>query len=295
MQIRTRAGGGRGRLERRGRPDRLGRVGGAVVTGAARGLGLEIARTLAGRGLEVQMTDVDAAAVEQAAGGVKGAWAAELDVRDGAACRRAVERTVERSGELAVWVNNAGILLTGPSWSHSAEERERLFAINALGTINGSLAALESMRARGRGHIVNVVSLAGLAAPPGETMYAATKHAAIAFTIGTLADLRAEGVDDVHLSALCPDGIWTPMLHDKLDDPAAAPSFSGKLLQPSEVAPKVGELLDRPRAVLTVPRSRGAYVRLFDAMPSLGARMTRIWLADARRRQRRYRRKLTGE
>ena len=128
------------------------------------------------------------------------------------------------------------------------------------------------MRARGQGHIINVVSLAGLATPPGETVYAATKHAAIAFTLGTLADLRAARIDGIHLSALCPDGIWTPMLYDKLDDPAAAPSFSGKLMHPEQVAAKVGELLDRPRAVLAVPRSRGLVVRAFDAMPGLASR-----------------------
>ncbi len=268
-------------------------MAGAVVTGAGRGLGLEIARVLLGRGLQVHLTDIDADLVASAAKALgKGARASALDVRDERTCRRIAAETAERDGELAVWVNNAGILTTGPSWEADASTREMLFAVNTLGTMNGTIAALELMRPLGRGHVVNVVSLAGLATPPGETVYAATKHAAISFTLGTLADLRAEGIDDIHLSALCPDGIWTPMLFDKLDDPAAAPSFSGKLLQPEEVAPKVGELLDRPRAVLSVPRYRGLFVRAFDAMPTMAARVTRLWLADARRRQRRYARKL---
>jgi NAD(P)-dependent dehydrogenase (short-subunit alcohol dehydrogenase family) len=266
----------------------------AVVTGAARGLGLEIAQVLLGRGLEVHLTDIDAEAVAAAAEPLGDrAWASPLDVRDEQACRRVATECAER-GPLAVWVNNAGILVTGPSWQADAETRERLFAVNSLGTINGTLAALEEMRPLGRGHVINVVSLAGLATPPGETIYAATKHAAISFTLGTLADLRAEGVDDIHLSALCPDGIWTPMLHDRLDDPAAAPSFSGKLLEAEVVAARVGDLLDRPRAVLAVPRYRGLFVRAFDAMPTLAARSTRLWLADARRRQRRYAKKLRG-
>lgn len=265
----------------------------AVVTGSARGLGFEIARVLAARGLDVTLTDVDEAALGEAADRLGAARTMALDVRDEDACRAvAAAADGDASGPLAVWVNNAGILATGPAWTHGAELRERMLAINALGTMNGTLAALERMRPRDSGHIVNVVSLAGLGAPPGETVYAASKHAAIAFTLGTLADLRAENVDGVHLSALCPDGIWTPMLYDKLDDPAAAPSFSGTLLQPEDVAAKVGELLDRPRPVLAMPRSRGVAVRLFDAFPGLAARGTRLWLADARRRQRRWKKKL---
>ena len=102
-----------------------------------------------------------------------------------------------------------------------------MLEVNTLGTVNGTLAALELMRPPGRGHVINIVSLAGLGAPPGEAYYAATKHAALGFTLGTLADLRRDGVEDIHLSAVCPDGIWTPMIADKLDDPDAAPSFSG--------------------------------------------------------------------
>jgi NAD(P)-dependent dehydrogenase (short-subunit alcohol dehydrogenase family) len=261
----------------------------AVVTGAARGLGLEIARLLLARGMHVHLTDIDGAMVKPAAQTLGArAWGSELDVRDDAACRRIAAETTARGGSLDVWVNNAGVLVTGPVWEQDEATREQLFAVNAAGTINGTLAALEPMRRAGRGHIVNVVSLAGLGTPPGEALYAATKHAAISFTLGTLADLRAAGERDIELSALCPDGIWTPMLHDRLDDPAAAPSFSGRLLQPEEVATKVGDLLDRPRAVLAVPRSRGLFVRAMDSMPTLATRMTRLWLADARRRQRRW-------
>jgi NAD(P)-dependent dehydrogenase (short-subunit alcohol dehydrogenase family) len=268
----------------------------AVVTGAARGLGREIARVLARRGLEVRLTDLDRDAVGAAAAEIGAASEGSvLDVRDAAACEALAEELGASGGGLAVWVNNAGVLATGPAWEQDAGERRRLLDVNSHGTFNGTLAALGPMRRAGRGHVSNVVSLAGLGAPPGETLYAASKHAAIAFSLGTLADLRAAGIDSVRISALCPDGIWTPMLHDKLDDPDAAPSFSGRLLQPATVAERVGHLLDHPRPVLTVPRSRGATVRLLDAFPGLASRGTRLWLADARRRQRRWARRLRAE
>ena len=264
-------------------------MGAAVVTGAGRGLGLELARRLAGRGLAVNVTDVDVGSAHAAAAELGGAaWGSELDVRDAAACRRVATEAAERAGSLDVWVNNAGILVTGHSWEHDEELRHTVMDVNAHGTFNGTLAALELMRPANRGHVINIISLAGLVAAPGETLYGASKHAAIAFTIGTLFDLRRAGIDGIELSAVCPDGVWTPMLHDKLDDPDAAGSFSGHLMTPEEVAVHVAKLLDRPRVVLTIPRWRGAMLRLFDAFPGLALRLVPLLLRDAERRQRRY-------
>lgn len=178
----------------------------AVVTGAGRGLGLEVARAMAARGLTVNVTDVDGAAAESAASELGGeAWGSALDVRDAEACRATARAAAERGG-LAVWVNNAGILATGVTWEQDEDLRRTMLEVNALGTFNGTLAALELMRAAGHGHIINIISLAGLIAAPGEALYAASKHAAIAFTLGTLADLRRGGEREIQLSAVVPTG-----------------------------------------------------------------------------------------
>lgn len=84
------------------------------------------------------------------------------------------------------------------------------------------------------------------------------------------------------------------MLEDKLDDPDAAPSFSGRLLTAKEVAKEVGGLTERPRPVLIVPRWRGPTLRFFDAFPRLGLRMLPLVMWDARRRQRSYKKKITS-
>jgi NAD(P)-dependent dehydrogenase (short-subunit alcohol dehydrogenase family) len=270
-------------------------VGGALVTGAGRGLGREIAGRLAARGLTVHVTDVDGDAAEAGAAEIGGdSFASRLDVRDADACRATARETAERAGGLDVWVNNAGILATGLTWEQGAELRRTLIDVNALGTFNGTVAALELMRPAGRGHIINVISLAGLVAAPGEALYGASKHAAIAFTIGTLADLRRSGETGIHLSAVCPDGIWTDMVADKLDDPDAAPSFSGRLLAAGDVAERTVGLLDRPRVVLTIPRWRGALLRLLDAFPGIAIRLTPMVMADARRRQARWKRRVAA-
>ena len=265
----------------------------AVVTGAGRGLGEAVARTLAGRGLAVHVTDVDAAAAERVAADLgEPAFASGLDVRDEDSCHAIAAATEQRCGSLDVWVNNAGIIATGLAWEQEAPVRQAMLDVNAIGTMNGTVAALEQMLPARRGHVINVVSLAGLVAAPGEVNYAASKHAAIAFTLGTLFDLRRSGITGIELSAVCPDGIWTPMLQDKLDDPDAAGSFSGVLQTPEEVAVEIGKLLDRPRPLLTIPRWRGAVLRIVDAFPSLGVRLAPWLMRDARRRQARYKRRI---
>jgi NADP-dependent 3-hydroxy acid dehydrogenase YdfG len=262
----------------------------AVVTGAGGGLGRAIALDLAGRGYLVQATDVDASAAAATAAEIDAsAISAELDVTDQEACH-AIATAATRSGTLDLWVNNAGVLVTGQSWQQDEATRRAMLDVNALGTMNGTVAALEKMLPAERGHVINVISLAGLVAAPGEVNYSASKHAAMAFTLGTLFDLRRSGVSGVQLSAVCPDGIWTPMLEDKLDDPAAAGSFSGQLLTPGEVATAVGKLTERPRPLLVLPRWRGPLLRLFDLFPRLALRLLPLVMRDAQRRQRRYKR-----
>jgi NAD(P)-dependent dehydrogenase (short-subunit alcohol dehydrogenase family) len=267
---------------------------GAVVTGGAGGLGRAIARVLVDRGHRVWVADLDAVAATRVADTLgAGAHAIHLDVTDAAACRALADEVAAEAG-LGVWVNNAGILRTAPSWEHPDAEVAAMFAVNTQGTVNGTAAALGPMRSAGRGHVVNIVSLAGLVAAPGETVYSASKHAALAYSVGTDLDLRRTGSRHVRVSAVCPDGIWTPMLHDKVDDPEAALSWSGVLLRPEQVADVVGDLLARPRPVVSVPRWRGALARLYATSPRVAGALAPVVLAQARRKQARFARRVRG-
>jgi short-subunit dehydrogenase len=267
--------------------------GGALVTGAARGMGLEIGRMLHRRGYAVHVTDVDGAAAQRVAAELGGrAHASHLDVRDARACRDAAAQTIHRAGSIEVWVNNAGVLIPGAPWAQPEDSHRLMLEVNTVGTMNGTLAALEEMRRRGSGHVVNVVSMAGIVASPGETVYGASKHAALAFSLGTLADLRLAGERGLHISCICPDGVWTAMLQDKLEDPSAAASFSGTMLLPEQVAARVERLLERPRPVVTLPRRRGFVLRMADIWPRLGLRSAAPAVARGRRRQRALARKV---
>jgi NAD(P)-dependent dehydrogenase (short-subunit alcohol dehydrogenase family) len=256
-------------------------------------MGLEIARRLVRRGYEVAVTDVDEANTGAAAEELGDrAWGLALDVSDADAVRAAARQVVERSGSLDVWVNNAGILVTGLAHKQDVDVYRRHLEVNYLGTVNGTLAAIDQMRGSGRGEIINLISLAGLAAATGIVAYSASKHAAIAFSLGMAADLRRDGLGGIHISCVCPDGVWTPMIMDKLDDPNDALSFSGVMLMPEQVAERVEGLLDKPKPVLTIPRWRGQFARFFDRYPRLSLRLTPLLMRDAVRRQRAFKKKV---
>jgi short-subunit dehydrogenase len=269
---------------------------GAVVTGAGRGLGRALAGMLADRGYAVHVTDVDLAAAKAAAAEIgHDAFASALDVRDAQACLAIAHATSERVGSLGLWVNNAGVLVTGPAWEQDENTRRLMMEVNGLGAMNGTLAALDVMRGQSSGHIVTIVSLAGLVAVPGMAVYAASKHAEIGFALSTLADLRLAGIRHIDISCVCPDGMWTPMLYDKLDDPQAALSFSGKLLEPEDVVKAVAKVLDKPKPVTTVPAWRGGQARVIDALPRVMVATTGLVRTHARRAQRKYKRRYAKE
>lgn len=270
--------------------------GSAVVTGAGRGLGREIAVRLAHAGYAVHVTDIDGqlaratAADINATGPAYAAAGEALDVRDQDACRELAQRLADPG--LALWVNNAGVLITGPVWSHDDAQRRLMFEVNALGTMHGTIAALEVMRPARRGHIITIASLAGLVGVPGEGIYAGSKHAVVGFSTSALADLRVAGLTDIHISCVCPDGMWTPMLFDKLDDPGACMSFSGKLLQPGALADVVMRVVARPRPVTSVLRWRGVQVRAFDLAPGLAVRLAPLVVRAGRAQQQAVARRL---
>ena len=179
----------------------------AVVTGAGRGMGREIARRLVARGYEVVVTDIDLESARETAellGGRTQPMA--LDVRDPAAHRAAAAAAAER-GRLEVWVNNAGILRTEKAWEHTDEEVRMIVEANLLGVMWGSRTAVEAMRETG-GHIINMASMSSFGPAPGLAVYGATKHAVHGFSMSLQGDLQLAGVP-IRVHAVCPDGVDT--------------------------------------------------------------------------------------
>ncbi|HWM85035.1 MAG TPA: SDR family NAD(P)-dependent oxidoreductase [Kofleriaceae bacterium] len=261
----------------------------AVVTGAGRGLGRLIARGLAEKGFGVLLTDVDAAAVRDAAAEIGGdrAWPFEQDVRDPDSHRRAAAAAAER-GELALWVNNAGVLRSAAAWEHRDDDVRLQVEVNLLGLMWGSRAAVDAMRGQGvRGHIINIASMSSIVPAPGLAVYTATKHAVLGFSIALQGDLQHAGVP-IQVSAICPDAIDTDLTRNVKDDSSAALLFSSnKLLRAEDVAETVVGLVDNPRLVVVRPRVRGVLAHIFRPFPATGLRVLQQFRKMGERHQRR--------
>lgn len=170
-----------------------------VVTGASRGLGRAIARGFAREGAHVYVgyrirqeeADVTVEAVRSAGGE---ATPLPFDVRDRAAVFGAADRVAADQGRLDVWVNNAGVAADGPFPFLSEDDFDPVIATNLGGTFHGCQAAARVMLPRKQGAIVNIGSVAGLHASPGQASYAASKGGLVALTRTVAAELAPRGV-----------------------------------------------------------------------------------------------------
>ncbi len=183
-------------------------TGTAIVTGAGSGIGRALAHGLADRGVRVFCTDVDGASAEETARSCGGDFSA-LDVTNASAFGELVAR-VDRDHGLAYLFNNAGIAVGGEAQSLGPEDWQRVLDVNLRGTIHGVTAAYPRMLARGRGHILNVASIAGLVPYPLSVPYTTSKHAVVGLSLA----LRAEGAArGVRVSVACPGTIDTAIWH----------------------------------------------------------------------------------
>ena len=161
-----------------------------VVTGASRGIGACLAEKFAAEGSHVSLVARSAEAITELARRIDGT-AVAVDLADSGARRGLIERLEREAGRpVDVLVNNAGVDMAGYFPEMSEDDLARVFDVNLGAAAELCRQALPGMIERGRGHIVNVSSLAGVGALPGMAAYAATKAGLTQFTAGLRADLR---------------------------------------------------------------------------------------------------------
>jgi NAD(P)-dependent dehydrogenase (short-subunit alcohol dehydrogenase family) len=214
------------------------RLGGrrAVVTGAARGIGAEIARTLARAGATVGVLDVSADVKRIAAD--LGGPAETADLVDPEAAREALAALIAALGGIDVLVNNAGILRITPLLDITVEEWDLVLDVNARSMLVTTQVAARSMIAAGTGgRIVNMASMGAKRAGANQAHYAASKAAVVSLTQAAAIELGPHGIT---VNAICPGYVLTEMgAATRTDEMVAgwsAMSPLGRCAEPVDVA-----------------------------------------------------------
>ncbi|RHW25714.1 3-oxoacyl-ACP reductase FabG [Nocardioides immobilis] len=181
----------------------------AVVTGAAQGIGLEIARTLVAHGARVTLADRDGAKAEEAARALgSAARGVACDVTSEFDVAALVSEAVEEYGGLDILVNNAGITRDASLKKMTVEDFDAVITVHLRGTWLGIRAASAVMREAKRGSIVNLSSMSGKVGNPGQTNYSAAKAGIVGMTKAAAKELAHHGV---RVNAIQPGLIKTPM------------------------------------------------------------------------------------
>jgi NAD(P)-dependent dehydrogenase (short-subunit alcohol dehydrogenase family) len=231
-----------------------------VITGAASGIGAALARRFAAEGAAgICLADLDADAAARVAAGLEcRTVVSRTDVGDEAQVRAMVETAAEL-GPIDLLCSNAGIG-TGAGLEATAEQWAATWAVNVQSHVYAARAVLPSMLDRGEGYLLHTCSAAGLLTQPGDAPYAVTKHAAVAFAEWLALTYGGQGIK---VSALCPQGVRTPLLTGGLDGQLAAKAVAaaGAILEPEEVAEAVVAGLDAERFLILPHPEVAEYVR----------------------------------
>ncbi|MER7441553.1 SDR family oxidoreductase [Micromonospora avicenniae] len=233
-----------------------------VITGAAGGIGAALARRFTAEGAAaVVLADVDSEAVRAVADCVGPiAHPVAVDVTDEEQVRALVADTERRYGRIDLFCANAGIT-TGGGVEVDDAGWDRAWRVNVLAHVYSARAVLPGMLAQGGGHLLHTCSAAGVLTAVGDAPYTATKHAALGFAEWLSVTYRDRGI---RVSALCPQGVDTPMLADGLAAGhlgARVVAASGAVLTPDQVADAAVAGLAEERFLILPHPEVAAYAR----------------------------------
>ncbi|MCC6329545.1 MAG: SDR family oxidoreductase [Acidobacteria bacterium] len=231
----------------------------ALVTGAASGIGEAVAKALANAGAFVYVADVDAANGRRVAGDI-GAQAAfcELDLIQGAQTCESVKDIVHaEKGRLDILVNNAGIGHVGTILETTADDLDRLYAVNVRGMFDLTKAFIPGMIERRHGVIINTASIGGVIAIKDRLAYCTTKFAIVGFTKCLALDHAGQGI---RANAVCPGRVETPFVTKRISeypdpkkayDDMASTQAVGRMGTPEEIAAAIVYLASDEAAFVT--------------------------------------------
>jgi short-subunit dehydrogenase len=247
----------------------------ALITGAAGGLGRYIARSLAAEGVNLAVSDLDAEGltpiVEEARGTGVRAEAVDADLTDSDRRSSLISDATDAIGPLDILVNNAGIEHAGTFTRNSREELETIVTVNLIALMDLTLLAVPGMLERGRGHVVNLASMAGKLPALYLATYGATKHGVVGFTHA----LRAEyAAGPVSFSAICPIFISRVGMYGRHEHKHGEPPPGLKAAPPEAVGEAVVAAVRDDRAEVVVTRGPiRPLLALYAAAPGLAIKL----------------------
>jgi 3-hydroxybutyrate dehydrogenase len=191
----------------------------AFITGAASGIGLELARSFAAEGAKVVLGDIDAKAAEAAAASLakegRAALGLRCDVTSEAEIGAAVERTFAAHGRLDILVNNAGLQHVSPIEDFPTERFEFLVRVMLIAPFMAIKKVFPRMKQARYGRILNIASINGLVGFAGKAAYNSAKHGVIGLTKVAALEGATHGIT---ANALCPGYVDTPLVRNQLGD-----------------------------------------------------------------------------
>lgn len=221
-----------------------------LLTGGSRGIGPYIGAALVAGGARVTLTARSAGDLEQVRTKLDPDRVAVVpgDVSESADRTRVMEAAGDAFGPLDILVNNAGIESVLPFTEYTEDEIRRIVAVNLEAAIQLTRLVVPGMVERGRGHVVNISSLAGKAAVPYNTVYSATKHGLVGFTYSLREELHGSGVS---ASVICPGYVAEAGLFARYGRPEKLKG-SGVLTTPRKVALAVLRAIEKDKPDVVV-------------------------------------------
>lgn len=182
-----------------------------LMTGTG-GIGRPLANLFAGKGYRMALVDLDEKTLEATAEDVRGRGVEcvtyALDVSDRDKVLELRDKVLSEFGDIDLLINNIGTAAEGDFEDIPFEEVHKMISVNYYATVHMLQAFLPSMIARGKGHVVNMASVAGLTAMPTGACYSASKHAVVGMSEALRAELKDKGV---RVTVLCPAYVRTPI------------------------------------------------------------------------------------
>ncbi|PGS48611.1 SDR family oxidoreductase [Bacillus sp. AFS041924] len=240
-----------------------------VITGASSGLGKDLALAAAKKGANIVLMARREAELKNLKAKIQEDFPVKchyfvVDVTDENAVYDAFQQIEEQFDGIDVLINNAGFGIFQTVEQMSLQEMKQMFDVNVFGVMTCSKLALTSMKLKGKGHIINIASLAGKIATSKAAAYAGSKHAVLGFSNALRQEVEKDGI---YITNVNPGPMDTPFFDIADESGSYAKSVRKMMLDPEKVASKVISLIGNNIHEVDLPSWMGFGAKIYSLFP----------------------------